>query len=112
MIELKGLRTKISAFFASLPAILIGSASQVEPQLVIDVVSQHPVGLFCYQAVTYLATHHYRDQATVEPKLDDEQIVQKAEKDLERVLKPVDELELEMADDIGGDYEYVETEKV
>jgi len=108
MFNLKGFRTKIWAALASLPTAAATVVSQIDPQLLLDIVSQHPVSLACYQGVTYLMTHYYRDQAVVEPELDDAQIIAKAEKDLEKTLQPVDELELEMADDIGGDYEYVE----
>ena len=112
MFNLKGFRTKIWAVLASLPTAVATIVSQIDPQFIIDAVTQHPIGLICYQGVTYLMTHYYRDQAVIEPELSNEQIAAKAEKQLEGVLKPINELELEMADDIGGDFEYVENKEI
>lgn len=111
MLNLKGLRTKISAAFAGLPVALATIGVQFDPQMVIDLISGHPVLLAGYQALTYLAAHYYRDQANDEPELTDEEVVAKAEQDLDRLLEPVDELELSIADNAGGDFEYEEPEK-
>lgn len=58
---LKGYRTKISAFFASLPTTFITLGSEIDPAIVQTVLSDYPVPLAAYQVVTYLATHYFYD---------------------------------------------------
>lgn len=102
MINLKGLRTKISAGFAGLPLGAISIAEILESPIVTDFIQSHPVFSMCYAGVTYLATHYFRDEAEV-PVV--EPVAPPAE-DKEQLT-----LEQQLAEQIGGDFEYVEPEK-
>jgi len=100
--NLKGLRTKISAVFAGLPIGAISISEFFNSPIVADFIQSHPLFSMCYGVVAYLSTHHYRDQADIPP--------------VEPVAPPAETkeqltLEEQMAEQIGGDYEYVEDEK-
>lgn len=96
--NLKGLRTKISAVFASLPTGLGALVAQFDPDTVMEVVQSHPVPLACYQALTLLATWYYRDEANAE------QIQTEIEAPAAVVDEPC-EVEQELKNEIIGEYE-------
>ena len=112
--NLKGFRTKISGFFAGLPVGVGTILAQFDPDLVMQIVSSHPVPLACYQGLTFLANWYYRDQApTVSHEAAD--LAAKAASDdteliaaVEPLLKPQTNLELELVDEINGDFDHVE----
>ena len=64
--SLKGYRTKISAFFSAIPALAMTAMAQYDVATVINFIQDNTVPVICYQAVTYILTHYYRNQATVD----------------------------------------------
>lgn len=76
---LKGYRTKLSGFFASLPTAFVTLGSQVDPAVVQQVLSDYPIPLAAYQVVTYLATHYFYDNKQEAPN--EEEIIELTSRD-------------------------------
>lgn len=62
---LKGLRTKISGYTASLLPVAAIFGYQLDPATITQILSDHGVPLACAQFLTSIGVHHYRNESKV-----------------------------------------------
>ena len=63
MMSLEGLRTKISGYIASIIPITGVMGYQLDPNMIIELLSNYGVPLACAQFLTSIGVHHFRNKA-------------------------------------------------
>lgn len=107
---LRGVRTKISGYFASALPVAGVLGYDIDPEMITQLLSNHGIPLICAQLLASIGVHHYRNKANIDSNSEqhvscvenNKSLPEMEKSEISRRLDPVEEQVLKLS---NGEFE-------